>query len=127
MVASRMKELAEQCSLPAFARDAGLVARSPYLVLIGVRRKTLGLNCGYCGYSSCDELGATPGVCAFNSLDLGIALGSAAAQAAGMRVDNRVMYTLGRAAMEAGYLEDAVQAVGIPLSATAKNPFFDRK
>ncbi|MFW6181598.1 MAG: ferredoxin domain-containing protein [Spirochaetota bacterium] len=125
--AGSMRALAERVSLPAFARDAELVLRSPCAVLIGVRSSTLGLNCGYCGYASCSELEATPGVCAFNSMDLGIAVGSAAAQAAALHADNRVMYTLGRGAMEAGLLEGAVQAVGIPLSATGKNPFFDRK
>jgi len=38
------------------------------------------------------------------------------------------MYTAGMAALELGYFSDEVRiAFGIPLSASGKNPFFDRK
>ena len=74
--AAKMRELADRDSFHAFARDADLVRRSPCAVVIGVRSSTLGLNCGYCGYDSCRELEAASGVCAFNSIDLGISVGS---------------------------------------------------
>lgn len=42
--------------------------------------------------------------------------------------DNKVMYTVGLAVAEIGLLGKDVKIVyGIPLSCTAKNPFFDRK
>jgi uncharacterized ferredoxin-like protein len=44
------------------------------------------------------------------------------------RIDNRIMYSVGKAALDLGLLgKEAVVAYGIPLSATGKNPFFDRK
>ena len=67
------------------------------------------------------------GVCSFNAGDLGIAVGSAAAMAADFRIDNRIMYTAGKAAIELGLLGEGVEiAYGIPLAAKGKNPFFDR-
>ncbi len=68
------------------------------------------------------------GVCAFNSIDLGIAVGSAISIAADFHVDNRVMYSIGKASMDLGFFgKDVKQALGIPLSVTGKSPFFDRK
>ncbi len=44
------------------------------------------------------------------------------------RVDNRIMYTVGQAVLEMGLLGEEVKiAYGIPLSVSAKNPFFDRE
>jgi uncharacterized ferredoxin-like protein len=71
---------------------------------------------------------AAGGTCTFNSGDLGIAVGSAVSRAADLRIDNRVMYSAGKAAIELGYLGPEVAiAYGIPLAAKGKNPFFDRK
>ena len=59
-------------------------------------------------------------------IDLGIALGSAVKVASELNVDNRIMYSIGRAAMKMGLIQaDEVQ--GIPLSIKGKNIFFDRK
>ena len=70
---------------------------------------------------------AAGGTCSFNAGDLGIAVGSAAGLAADLRIDNRIMYTAGKAAIELGMLGEDVQiAYGIPLAAKGKNPFFDR-
>ena len=39
-----------------------------------------------------------------------------------------MMYSIGKAALELKLFGDGVkQAIGIPLSAAGKNPFFDRK
>ena len=59
-------------------------------------------------------------------IDLGIAIGAAAAKAKDLCIDNRVMYTLGAAARISGLLDVDV-VFGIPLSVTGKNIFFDRK
>jgi uncharacterized ferredoxin-like protein len=127
-LAATMREIGERDSLPYYVRDAGCVETCAYVLVIGTKKMTLGLDCGFCGYSTCEALKKTDAVCAFNSMDLGIALGSAAATAASLHVDNRVMITVGRGAMQSGLLEDdVIQAIGIPLSATNKNPFFDRK
>jgi uncharacterized ferredoxin-like protein len=127
-IIKRMKEIARRDSRPSCERDAESVKDTSYILLIGTKSDTLGLNCGYCGYPNCGELSGTPGVCAYNAMDLGIALGSAAAVASRFHVDNRLMYSLGKAAIEEGLFKaDIKQAIGIPLSATGKNPFFDRK
>ncbi len=59
---------------------------------------------------------------------MGIAVGSAISIASDNRVDNRIMYTVGIAVKELNLFEEGTAIVyGIPLSATSKNPFFDRK
>jgi uncharacterized ferredoxin-like protein len=59
-------------------------------------------------------------------IDLGIALGSAVRVASELNVDNRIMYSIGRAAMKMELVKaDEIQ--GIPLSIKGKNIFFDRK
>ncbi len=64
-------------------------------------------------------------VCAFQTLDLGIALCSAVKLAADLNIDNRMMYTVGVAAKDLKLL-DADIIVGIPLSVSGKSPYFDR-
>lgn len=124
----KMEELSVRLNKPSMARDAGSVKDSPQIVIIGVRSASAGLDCGMCGYGKCNDLKKTPGVCAYNSIDLGIAVGSAVAMASDMRVDSRVMYSIGKAALELEYFgKDVKQALGIPLSVTGKSPFFDRK
>ncbi len=123
-----MREIGQKENRPSFVRDAGNIENSPAIVLIGVESNPAKLNCGYCGKPTCDELTATGGVCAFNSIDLGIATTAAAAVAARHFVDNRMMFSIGRGALELGLLGANVkQALGLPLSITGKNPFFDRK
>lgn len=126
-IMSKMEEISERDNRPSCKRDAGNIKDIEHIVVIAVKKNAMGLNCGFCGYMTCSELEKTKSVCAFNSMDLGIALGSAVSLAADFKSDNRLMYSIGRAALELGILEDAVQAIGIPLSATGKNPFFDRK
>ena len=60
-------------------------------------------------------------------MDLGIALGSAVATAADLRVDCRILFSAGKAAEEMGYADGDVLWQGIPISIRGKNPFFDRK
>lgn len=124
---ARMREIAEKESRPSLARDAGNIERSPAVVVIGVEANTAGLNCGFCGQPSCDALEQAGGICTFNSIDLGIATASAAEVAGRHHIDNRVMFSIGRASMDLGLLGPKVrQALGIPLSVTGKSPFFDR-
>jgi uncharacterized ferredoxin-like protein len=124
----KMKEIAQAENRPGFARDAGNIAASPAILLLGVEANTAGLNCGFCGSPTCEALETLGGVCAFNAMDLGIATSSAAGVAATLHIDNRVMFSLGRAAMDLKLFGDRVrQALGVPLSVTGKSPFFDRK
>jgi uncharacterized ferredoxin-like protein len=124
--------------LPGFKRDAGSIEESGAVLLIGVSRKPkkmeLPLNCGACGYKGCKDLLAvgekvgedfTGPICIFQVIDLGIALGSAVKLASELNIDNRIMYTIGAAAKKLNLL-DSDLIMGIPLSATGKNPYFDR-
>ncbi len=124
----KMKDISKSEDRPSFGRDAESIAASPAIVLIGVKSNPSGLNCGFCGYKTCEALKKTVGVCAYNSIDLGIAITSAAAIASGFHIDNRIMYSVGRAGLDLKFFsKDVRQALGLPLSATGKNPFFDRK
>ena len=117
--------------------DTDALDKSDCVIIIGVRgKKPLGFNCGGGGFRGCQEfLGAKPPqtifmpgpFCMFKLLDLGIALPSAAKTASSLNIDNRIMYRVGRAAYSLGLLEDCNPIIGLPLSATGKNIFFDRK
>ena len=109
-----------------FLRDADNILNAECIILIGTREHAHGLNCGHCGFPTCAERPA--GVpCAIVSTDVGIAIGSACATAADHRVDTRVMFSAGLAAQRLNLLEGCKQVFAIPVSASSKNPFFDRK
>lgn len=136
-IAEKMIEIAEQRNIDGFKRDAKNVKDSDAVVLIGVRgNKSLGINCGACGYINCQEFERaakktgqdfTGPTCMFKALDLGIALGSAVKIASLLNIDNRIMYRIGTAALKLNLLPEATVAMGIPLSAKGKNIYFDRK
>ena len=121
-----------------YKRDANNVRNSSCVLLIGVtgnpKKIEEPLDCGACGYESCERLSKarkrtrdfSGPICIFQAMDLGIALGSAAKLASELSVDNRLMYTIGVAAKELRLLDSDV-IIGIPLSATGKSPYFDRK
>jgi len=110
-------------------RDAGNVDASEAVVLVGAKYETRGLNekCQLCGFENCAACKSSGATCIFAPMDLGIALGSAAALAADGRVDNRIMFTIGKAAASLGILGEYKLIMGIPLSVSGKSPFFDRK
>lgn len=125
---AKMREIATSESRPSLARDASNIEHCPVILVIGVESNPAGLDCGYCGLPTCDALRKTEGICTFNSIDFGIATASAADAAGAMHVDNRVMYSVGRACLDLGWLGPKVRlALGIPLSITGKSPFFDRQ
>ena len=65
--------------------------------------------------------------CSLNSIDVGIAVGSACATAADLRLDTRVMYSIGVAVEQLGWIGEGIHlTMGIAVSASSKNPFFDR-
>jgi len=109
-------------------RDSQNVLCACAIVLIGSKTAVLGLNCGWCGFASCEEkVNKAPlAPCFFNSNDMGLAVGSACSVAMDRRVDSRVMFSAGRAAQELGFTSDCNQTLAIVLSATKKNTFFDR-
>lgn len=126
-LSEKMKELAPVKNLGFLIRDAENILHAGAILIIGVRSQNLGMNCGYCGFATCAEKDKYANTsCALNITDIGIAIGSATATAADWRVDSRVMFSVGLAAKELGWLKDCNVAYGIPISASAKNPFFDR-
>lgn len=126
LLSERLRELAAATGHEFFLRDAENILKSGAVVLIGTRGRMQALNCGYCGFDKCG-LKPEPVPCALNSIDLGIAVGSACATAADLRVDCRVMFSAGYAARSLNWLIDCRQVIAIPLSISSKNPFFDRK
>ena len=126
-----------------FMRDADNVRISDSLVLIGCQGMPKGfpdfasnpLDCGACGYKSCQHLDKARiregndfdgPVCVIQAIDFGIAVGSAVKMAMDLNVDNRIMYTVG-AAVKRLKIMDSDVIMGIPVSVSGKNPFFDRK
>ncbi len=116
-LASKMEELAPKLG-EFFKRDAFNVRNSDAVVLIGARIVDIGLK-------------TPPGYpidvnTAMSIINLGIALGSAVKTASIHNVDNRIMYSIGIAAKDLGLINADI-VIGIPLSAKAKNIYFDRK
>jgi uncharacterized ferredoxin-like protein len=129
-LSSKMKEIGEKSGAQHFTRDAESLKGVKVVVLLGTRIESTNVKgCDYCGFNGCAEREKNlPAICAFNAGDLGIAIGSALSVAADHRVDNRIMHSIGKAAIELKLLGDDIKiAYGIPLTATSKNPFFDRK
>lgn len=137
LLASAMEEKfnSKVVPLPGFQTNAEQVRQSSMVILIGVtgepKRMQPPLNCGACGYKTCEEftqLVQLEGedfkgpLCIWQSIDLGIALGSAVKMASELNVDNRIMYTIGAAARKLKLL-DADVILGIPLVAIGKNPY----
>jgi uncharacterized ferredoxin-like protein len=125
-LSEQLISLSEEKGMKFFLRDADNILSAECVLLIGTRELAQGLNCGHCGFPTCAErsLGVP---CAINSVDVGIAIGSACATAADHRVDTRVMFSAGLAAQRLDILKGCKQVFAIPVSASSKNPFFDRK
>lgn len=124
----KMIKLGEAYGQENFKRDAGNVDRSECVVLVACTDRFFGMsNCSLCGFEDCRVNRNAGGKCAITLTDLGVAVGSASSIAADNRIDNRIMYTAGKAAIKLGYLpDDADICYGIPLAAESKNIFFDR-
>ena len=135
-LADEMDRIADERKISGFKRDAENLRNSAATILIGVRgQKSFSLNCGACGYETCgdfDQAEQKEGLdfmgpnCIFKSLDLGIALGSAAKTAAILNVDSRIMYRIGTAARRLKMMTDVSVIMGIPISAKGKSIYFDR-
>ncbi|MFI3248872.1 MAG: DUF2148 domain-containing protein [Rikenellaceae bacterium] len=126
VLSQQMEAISAETGMKFFLRDAGNILECECVIIIGTRPQCQGLNCNYCGYNTCTS--RKEGVpCTINSIDVGIAIGSACATAADSRVDTRVMFSAGMAAQRLGWLESCEQTIAIALSASSKSPFFDRK
>ncbi|AEA33903.1 ferredoxin domain-containing protein [Hippea maritima] len=127
-ILQRMKEITENGGKSFYKRDAINIENIDFIILIGFKVFYHGFDCGFCGFSGCEECESKGGMCAVSATDCGIAIGSLVKLASIFGVDNRIMISIGQAAKEIGYFKEKIGgAYGIPLSATTKNPFFDRK
>ena len=79
-LSEKMIAMADELGMKFFLRDAANVLQAECVVIIGTREQAQGLNCGHCGFPTC--AGRSEGVpCALNTVDVGIAVGSACAMA----------------------------------------------
>lgn len=120
-----MMELYAETGRPVYKRDSQNILQADCVLVIATQSQMMGLNCGHCGFSACAEKPSNV-PCAFNSTDVGIAIGSAVATAADERVDTRVMFSAGMGAERLNLLPGCSQYFAIPISASSKSPFFDR-
>lgn len=139
VLADEMRMYGEAHEIGFFIRDSQNIAECEACVLIGALGDgVVGIDCGGCGYSTCKEMLKAQQKthkkrpfkgpnCVVKMADLGIAIGSAVKTASIHNIDNRVMYSAGVGALNLGWLEGCHVAYGIPLSASGKNIFFDRK
>lgn len=127
-VTQELIKISEETGADFYRRDGENIRNSQYLVLMGVKNDPILLpDCGMCGYKNCGEMKKAGATCVFNITDLGIAVGSAVSVAADHRIDNRVFFSAGRAAVRLGLFADNVTVCyGIPLSTHGKSPYFDR-
>lgn len=127
-LANHMRDIAAETGAEFFERDAGNVDASEAVVIIGVKNVPFGLeHCGYCGFENCGQMVKAGANCALTITDLGIAVGSAVSIAADHRMDNRVMFSAGQAALRMDFFDPSVRvSYGIPLSVTSKSIYFDR-
>ena len=97
-LSEKMVAMVEEHGMKFFLRDADNILQAECVIIIGTREQTQSLNCG-----------------------------SACAMAADLRVDTRVMFSAGLAAQRLDWLKGCKTVFAIPVSASSKNPFFDRK
>ena len=112
VLSDKMVAMVEEHGMKFFLRDAANILQAECVIIIGTREQAQGLNCGHCGYPTC--AGRPEGVpCAVNSVDVGIAIGSACATAADLRVDTRVMFSAGLAAQQLEWLPGCLSLIHI--------------
>jgi uncharacterized ferredoxin-like protein len=139
-LANQMIKLGKELTMDFFRINAEQVKASDATIIIGVEGRTpLGINCGGCGYASCAEMAKAVKAgknkkslypapnCVLKISDLGIAVGSAVRTASIHNADNRIMFSAGVAALKIGMLKGCSVAYGIPLKASGKNIFWDKK
>ncbi|WP_429159183.1 ferredoxin domain-containing protein [Desulfitispora alkaliphila] len=131
-IADEMVQYGKDSNKKSFDRDGENVRNSDAMLLLGIKDPAVAeLDCGACGVDQCSQLRIREGtefdgpLCAWRTMDLGIAIGSAVKIASIHNADNRIMYRVGAVVRKMGLVQGQL-IVGIPISATGKNIFFDR-
>jgi len=137
-----IRERGHKLNNPIWERDADTVDRTDQILFIGLSSWYPPVyDCGACGYPTCaDFMNAVPGhqsssgsedwefagpICQIRCVDLGVAVGSAAKVASMHSVDTRCQTRTAAAARHLGVIT-ADLAVGLAMSVSHKNIFFDR-
>ena len=128
-LAAFMKEWGGKNNRQGFIRDSANAEKAAAIVVLGAKKVFMNLDCAMCGAKNCQEAQSKDINCIFPVCDMGIAVGSGVSLAMEMGLDNRVMYSIGLAAVKTGLFNDpAIRvAMGVPFSVASKNIFFDRK
>ena len=128
-IIEEMKKIGQDSNKAYFLRDAESLEKSHALILIGTTYGFRGVApCGLCGNVDCATNRQKKGICAFDTVDLGIAIGAACSIASTHQVDQRVFFSAAKAALNLGnYLPECQLIMAIPVSAYSKNIYYDRK
>ena len=128
-IIEEMKKVAHDSEKAYFLRDAESLERSQALILIGTTCGFRGVSpCGLCGNIDCATNRKKEGICTFDTVDLGIAIGAACSIASTNQLDHRVFFSAAKAALNLGdYLPECRLMMAIPVSAYSKNIYYDRK
>lgn len=126
-IADKMAEMTREENYPPyFARDSKDVRICAGMLLIGTRYRPLGdSKCGLCGFANC-ALKPKEAPCAFNTIDLGVALGSVVSGLSDAHIDNRILNSAGSAARALGLMPEADVLLAVPMDVRHKNHFYDR-
>jgi uncharacterized ferredoxin-like protein len=127
-LAEEMRKIGTQTNQEYFLRDADNIEQSACVVLFGATGEYHNVgHCGVCGVQNCGTARKLGVLCSYNIIDLGIALGSAVSVASMHHIDNRIMCSVGQAALSLRFFSENIPLIyGIPLSVSSKNPFHDR-
>ena len=137
-----LRERGVRLGNPIWVRDADTAARTDQILFIGLANWYPPVyDCGACGFATCAEfMNAMPAerkkagaedwefagpICQIRCVDLGVAVGSAAKEASAHGVDTRCQTRTAAAARHLGIIH-ADLAVGLAMSVSHKNVFFDR-
>lgn len=130
-LAASLRDKANDGDRSFFLRDAANIEKADAVILIGTRPVPVGLDCGYCGFPTCEAKKKYPAVpCAINTTDVGIAIGSMCSAASEFKIDARVMFSAGYSSRGMELPEsfkECVNVFALPLSISSKSPFFDRQ
>ncbi|MEM0217571.1 MAG: DUF2148 domain-containing protein [Candidatus Nezhaarchaeales archaeon] len=110
-----MYQLAEELRDPSYEADAQEIGKASCILLVGLRDggEVAWMNCGACGFSSCEDMLNNrkagllfPGpTCIVKALCLGMTVGSFAKMCSAPHTNDMTMFRIGVAAKRLGFLK----------------------